>query len=333
MQRDALDVRAHLQNTSRRGVVARSSVTLIGTAVLMTALAACGGSSSSSSNGAQKLVNETFSSHRSVESGRINVSVALSALGSNGSVVRNDAFVLRLRGPFQSVGPERLPRFALLVTLRSPALTSARSLQVAATSTAGRLYIGLAGEDFLAPEATLRAFQRGYASIASASSTSGSSLPFTTLGLDPSAWLAHPRVAGTARIAGTEAVHIVAGMKVARFLAELQKLAASGGSLGLGSTAPALLSPALAPALSSSVRLARVNVDIGARDHLLRRLALRVVIVPTAKTRAALSGVRRITIGLTLGLSDVNQPQTIAAPSASQPASKLAPALERLGLR
>jgi hypothetical protein len=323
-------VRAHPPNTSRRAVVARAAGALAA-AALAVALGSCGGGGGRQT--AQTLLKDTFASHTPLASGRLDLSLALSASGSGGSLSRSDALALRLTGPFQSLGAARLPRFALKLRLRSPRIAApGHTLRAGATSTGGRLFIELAGTPFLAPASTVSSLQRGYAEASRGASAppSGSS---AALGLDPRAWLMHPRIAGSARIAGTETTHIVAAVNVTRLLADAQRLA-GGGRLGLGSAAPGsrLLSPTLASALSQSVRSARANVYAGARDHLLRRLALRVAVVPTVRTRGALGGLRRATFTLMLNLSGLNRPQAILAPRDPQPFSKLALALERLGV-
>jgi hypothetical protein len=333
LQRGApLEVRAQPPNTSRRAVVARTAGAIAAPA-LAVALGSCGAGGASQS--AQALLKDTFASHRTVSSGRIDLSLALSTSGSVGHSSRGDAFALRLTGPFQSLGPTRLPRFALKLRLRSAGLTpSGRTLRAGATSTGEKLFIELAGTPFLAPASTLSALQRGYAEAARSASASGGGSSFATLGLDPGAWLAHPRIAGSARIAGVETTHVIADVNLTRLLADAQRLSGSTGRLGLGSAAlgSRLLSPASASALSRSVRSSRVNVYTGARDHLLRRLSLRVTAVSPADTRAALGGLRRATFTMRLNFAGLNRAQAILAPSSPQPLSRLILELRRLGL-
>lgn len=330
-------MRAHLPNTSRSGVVARSAVLLLVAAVTAGALGGCGGSGSPS---AETLVNDTFASHKPAESGRVRLSFVLSTVSSRGARGASDVLAVRLRGPFQSLGPARLPRFALQIALSSRGRRSSgrpsapRTLRAGVTSTAGALFVELAGTQFLAPPATVQALLQGYAQASGTASSSPGGSPLARLGLDARGWLVHPRVAGPARVAGAETTHIVAGVDVARFLADMRKLSAAVAPLALGAGTPGsgLLSPALAAALSSSVRSARANIYTGARDHLLRRLSLALAIAPTARTRPSLGGLRLATLRLLFGLTDLNQPQRILAPSNPQPFTKLLPALERLGL-
>ena len=340
-------MRAHLPNTSRRAVVARSALTSRrtgrwalarrGTLALLLAsawtlgLAACGSGSPS----AVSLVSDTFSSHKPIESGRIDLSFVVSPLGSSGSSAAGRSFSLRLQGPFQSLGPARLPRFALALTLTS----AGHTLNAGATSTSGQLFIELAGAAFVAPAATVQALQQGYAKATSTASSAASRSTFAALGLDPGEWLAHPLRAGTVDIAGAETTHVTAALNVARFLADAEKLSGAGIALGLGggsgggsgSGGLSLLSPAGISALSTAVRSSHVDLYTGAHDHLLRRLALSAAISTTPATRAALGGLGSADLMLVLQFTGLNQPQTIAAPSHPQPISQLLPALERLG--
>ncbi|MCW3057713.1 MAG: hypothetical protein JWO21_1682 [Solirubrobacterales bacterium] len=331
LQLGALEVRAHLPNTSRRAVVARTAGAIAAPA-LAVALGACGAGGGSQSP--QALLNDTFASRRAVASGRIDLSLALSTRRSGGNRSRGGAFALRLAGPFQSLGPARLPRFALKLSLRAAGLTpSGPTLRAGATSTGEKLFIELAGTPFLAPASTLSALQRGYAEAGRGTSGSAGGSSFATLGLDPGMWLARPRIAGSARITGVETTHVIADVNVPRLLADAQRLSGAVAGLGLGSSrsGPRPLSPALASALASSVRSSRANVYTGARDHLLRRLSLRVSAVAAPGTRAALGGLQRATFTIRINLTALNRAQAILAPSNPQPLARLIVELKRLG--
>jgi hypothetical protein len=317
------EVRAHPPNTWRRALVAR---TLLVAVPLAAFLAGCGASSPPS---AQTLLSETFQSHKSIESGRLELSLALSPAVSAGSPSSSGTFALQVRGPFQSVGPARLPRFELQLSLRG-----ALTLQAGATSTAGKLFIELAGQQFLAPASTVAALQRGYAQAGGASSPAQARSPLAALGLDPRRWLVHPQLAPGATVGGVKTVHIRAALNASRFLADAQRLSETGGALGLAAAGRgALLAPAWLSALSSgSVRSGRVEVYAGARDHLLRRLSLSAILAPSSQTHAARGALGGARLTFALQLTGLNQSQAISAPSNPQPIARLIAALERLGV-
>jgi hypothetical protein len=276
------------------------------------------------------LVSDTFTSHKPIESGRIGLTFALTPTASAGAPAAGRPFQLSLQGPFQSLGPTRLPRFALALTLTS----AGHALQAGATSTSGQLYLELAGTYFTAPAETVAALQHGYAQATHSSSSAASQSTFAALGVDPGEWLVRPRIAGSATIAGTQTTHVTGELDLTRFLADAEKLAGAGGALGLGgsgSSGLSLLTPAGIKALTGSLRSARVDLYTGTSDHLLRSLSLGATLATTPQTRAALGGLGGAKLALTLQFAAVNQPQAIAGPSNPQPITELLPALERLG--
>ncbi len=268
---------------------------------------------------ARSLLRETFAAHQPIESGRIDFSLALSSTGRGAP---EELFSVHLRGPFQSLGPARLPRFALLVDVSSRELgsangaTGATALSLGATFTGRQLFVEQEGRPFLAPVSAVRALEQGYAQATRSPSTASGSSNYAALGVDPSEWLLSPALAGSTRVAGAETVHIVAGLNVARFLADAAKLAGAGRALGLGAgQGSELLSPASIAALSRSVRSARVDMYTDAHDHLLHRLVVSASIATTAQTRPVLGGLRAADLTLVLQLAALNQPQAIVAPA------------------
>jgi hypothetical protein len=271
-------------------------------------------------------LNETFSSHKPISSGLLDVTFALSGRAGARAAAAPGSFSLHLAGPFQSAGTGRFPQFALALSLRS----SGRTLSVGAVSTARRLYLELGGVAFLAPAAATRALERGYAQVSGGSFPRGPRSTFATLGIDPAAWLTHASRSGSAKLAGVDTVHLLAGLDTARFLADAERLSGAAGMLaGQGA---GLLTPARAEALSASLRSGRVDIYTGARDHMLRRLALSAAVATTPAARVALGGLVDGTLTFVLQFAQLGRPQTIAAPAHPQPLSRLEPALERLGL-
>jgi hypothetical protein len=272
------------------------------------------------------VVKQTFSPGSPIQSGRLAVNFGLSASRRRGSQTHRESFQLHMKGPFQSLGAGRAPRFALTVALRSSAVP--RTLHATVTSTGAQLFIGLDGRQFLAPPASARALQQGYARASGGSASTGGS-PLAALGLDPAAWLVNPRIAGSRTLGGVQTTHVVAGLNVSRFLADASALSSAAAPIGLGAArqGPGVAASALAGAPPGAFRVKRVDLFSGAKDHLLRRLALRLTLVATPQSRAALGDLRRATLTLVLGLSALNQPQKIAAPRHARPFSELAPLL------
>jgi hypothetical protein len=317
-------VRSHTENTLRRALVA-----LAGLAALLAtaALAGCGGGAKQS---AQGLLRQTFESAKPIRSGQIEVSLALDPTGSGAPRSPDEGFALHLAGPFQGLGLAGLPRFALQFSLRS----AGRTLQGGATSTAGALFIELAGEQLRAPASAVAALEQGYATaIRTARSVHrGAGSGLASVGFDPARWLVHPMLSGTTTLAGTKTIHILAGVNATRFLADAERLSSAAAALGVGRTG-ALLSGSQFSALSTSATAARAELYVGARDHLLRRLSLSVALTSSARRPSvARSALRRgAHITLLLQFMALNQPQEIRAPRNPRGVSELLPALGRLG--
>jgi hypothetical protein len=90
------------------------------------------------------------------------------------------------------------------------------------------------------------------------------------------------------------------------------------------------LSPTVITELAKSIKSAHVDVYTGQGDHLLRRLEVSATVSGTPQTQAILGGLSTADVKLLLEFSDLNKPQTIAAPSNPQPPSQLLPALQQL---
>ncbi|HEY1458090.1 MAG TPA: hypothetical protein VGF15_06195 [Solirubrobacteraceae bacterium] len=290
--------------------------------VLACALAGCGGSQQS----AQSIVDETFHSPKQIDSGQLSLSFHLQ--GSGLSSLSRPVSV-QVAGPFESLGDGRLPRFALGLDLA----TGGQALHAGAVSAAGKVFVQLQGISFQAPPSTVAALQQSYAQSSRRAASQRPST-FSSLGVDPGAWLEHPVKAGTSMVGGARTIHLVAALNLARFLADASRLSGAGGTLGLsGATAaPGLLSAQQSQALVKSLSAARVDLYSGADDHLLRRLVVHASVLTSASARSVLGGLRSATLTLTLQLANLNERQRISAPSNARPISQLISVLQQTGL-
>jgi hypothetical protein len=278
----------------------------------------------------QSLLHDAFAPRTPAASGRIDLALRVVTLGARGSGQPREMFALRLIGPFRRLGPGRLPSFALQLYVRSGA-AGPPALDAGITSAAGQLFVKLAGKEFRAPPATARALEQGYAE-AGAGSNAANGTPASAAGLDAAGWVVHPRIVGSAHVAGTATTRILADMNLARFLSDVQKLSTAAGplALGPGSQGSSLLATALAAARSGQLRGAHLNVYTGTHDHLLRRLGVTVAVGPSRRAGGS-AAVRAATIALVVQLTELNRPQTISTPSNPRPASELPAALAQLG--
>lgn len=311
-------VRALSKNTTSRAMVALLALG----AALVPVLAGCGGSSKESP---QALLSDTFSSHHQISSGRLTLSFVVLASGSSAST---KPLSVRLSGPFESRREGALPRFALKLDLTA----GGHALAAGATATGSALYVQLAGTWFSTPSSTYRALEEGFAKATRQSSSQKVHSTFSSLGIEPARWLSNPSRAGTATVGGTQTVHLTAEVDVPAFLADVSKLSQAGSALGLGSPVPgaASVSPAVVGELAKSIRSAHVDVYTGESDHTLRRLEVGATVAGTAQTRSLLGGLSTAQVHVLIEFADVNEPQSISAPSNPQPPTQLLPALEQL---
>jgi hypothetical protein len=306
-------------------------VALVALALLAAgALGGCGGGGvTQSTQSAQALVQEAFESRQPIDSGRMKLSAALSGTGSGDHGTRRlTLFSALVQGAFQSLGPTRLPSFALLIDVSGAAHAQglggrSGTVGFGATASGGQLFLELDGSWFVAPAGAMRALERGYRQTAGGGAA-GSPTPPAVFGIDPGRWLTSPALAGTARIAGEPTLHLTAGLDAQRFLADAQALLANGGALALGSAGGSTwLTPARLATLSRSLRSARVEVFVGAHDHRLRRLSVSASLRTDARTRSALDGLHTARLTFVLEFADLDRPQTIAAPRDPQPLAAL----------
>jgi hypothetical protein len=142
---------------------------------------------------------------------------------------------------------------------------------------------------------------------------------FSRFGVDPKTWLTNVSNEGTTDVEGTEAIQIHGDADIAKIVEDLQKVQEQTGST------TQQLTPEQIDQLTSSVESASIDVYSGVDDHLLRRLAVSLEITPPEGTGEISSA----NVDFSVTLSDVNQAQTISAPSNPKPISDL---LSQLGI-
>jgi hypothetical protein len=308
-----------------KNTILRATVALLAIVSCAWLISACGGSAGS----AQSLLEDTFSGHTQIESGNVNLSFALSAAGKS---TATKPLAVSLSGPFENAGAGKLPRFALRLQLGA----AGHALNAGAISTGSALFVQLAGTWFSTPESTYKALEQGYAQATKTASTAKARSTFAALGIEPGHWLSNPTQVGSTTIAGAPTVHLTASVNIPAFLADVSKLSQAGGALGLGSPVPGAststgtLSPTVITELAKSIKSAHVDVYTGQGDHLLRRLEVSATVSATPQTQALLGGLSIAQVKVLLEFSDLNKPQTIAAPPNPQPPSQLLPALQQL---
>jgi hypothetical protein len=235
----------------------------------------------------------------------------------------------RLTGPFAAAEAKgELPRFALNATLTS----GARTESAGATWTGEKGYATLDGVSYEVPSLLVQSFG---GSLQQAS-------PQTAL--DVSRWVTNPRNEGAADVAGVETVKLTGGVDVKAFLADVEKLSASLGSLQgmLGGGGHKLsLTPADRRQAADAVKDGTVEVYTGAEDSILRRLVVSATIegkpvpsgrpsdsagatmpVPSGRPSDSAGATTRVSLELTL--AKVGEDVSISDVRGARPFSELA---------
>ena len=288
---------------------------MLATAVVGAAVAACG--SSGSSGQASTLLSQTFSGKHTVNSGNVNVSLSVNPSGSS---TLKGPITLSFGGPFASLGTGRLPKSNFTVSVS--ALGRAGSLGILSTGTAG--YVTVSGTSYQLPPATFQQLESSFSSLASSSGGGSGSGALGKLGIDPLHWLVNPTVVGNESVSGTSTTHIRAGINVQALLNDLNTFLGKAPSLGVSGLGkvPSSISPASRQRIAHELRQPRVDVWTGTSDKTLRKLAISLVLPVTGQLSSLLGGLSSARILLTMRYADLNQPQTISAPSSVAPYSQ-----------
>jgi hypothetical protein len=294
----------HTRNTSRSPWLRRGL--LLSAVVAALALAACGSSSSGSgsSGGAQSLLKQTFASGKPVKSGVLGISFTLTPSGSS---TFTTPISFSINGPFQSRGAGKLPQSNFTIAIS--ALGRKGQLGIISTGTGG--YITLQGAAYQLPAADFQRLESGFSSVG-ASSQGGGGL--SALGINPQHWLTNASVMGSDTIGGTDTTHIRSGVNVTALLQDINTLLGKASN-STGTTLPSSIPPATRQKIAASIKNATVDIWTGKSDKVLRKMSLSVTVPVTGRLSTLAGGMTSAGIGFTLQYSNVNQPQTISAPT------------------
>jgi hypothetical protein len=278
------------------------------------AIAACGSSSGtgSSTGNVQSLLAQTFSKGHTVKSGVLGFSLSIDPTGSS---TLTTPIVLSLNGPFQSRGTGKLP--ASDFTVGISALNKHGSLGVISTGTNG--YVTLQGAAYRLPQSDFQRLESSFSSVGSSGSSSG----LSGLGINPQHWLKNASVVGTETLNGAQTTHIRSGVDVTALLSDLNTfLAKTAKSTSGSANIPSAIPAATQQKIAAAVRNAQVDIWTGANDKTLRKLVLSLTVPVSGQTSTVLGGMSSAGIGLTIQYSNLNQAQTISAPSSVKPYSQ-----------
>ena len=271
----------------------------------------CGSSSSPDANG---LLRQTFSGSHTVNSGNLNFAITISPSGSK---TLTSPITINFGGPFESQGKGKLPKSNFVISFTAQGKTG--SLGILSTGSAG--YVTLQGTSYQLPASTFQKLESSFASLASSPGGSGGSGALSKLGIDPMHWLTSPSVVGSENVGGADTTHIRAGVNVDALLTDLSTFLQKASSLGVSGAPkiPTGISAASRQRIAAAVKNPTFDVWTGTGDKTVRKLAIRLTLPITGQASTALGGLSAADIGLTMQYANLNQPQSIGAPTSVRP--------------
>ncbi len=273
----------------------------------------CGDSGGDGGSGADtgKLLSDTFSAAKPVNSGRLKLGINVRADGIEGVP---SPLTVRLGGPFQKVAADKPPKFDFTVSLA----TRDGRFSIGIISTGSQGWVKLGQRAFTLPDAQFK-------QLAGKDGASAGGLPgnLGTLGIDPRGWIRDVQDEGVETLEGTKVIHLSADVDVPGLVKDLDKLLSTAGGTGLNAIAGLPTGIGKNGAIAKSVKSAGVDIWTGEQDHQLRRITIKL----NLDTPAQQDG----TVALDLAVTGLNESQPIGPPANPRPLSELSAALAVLG--
>jgi uncharacterized membrane protein YgcG len=305
-------------------VFRRSRLFLLLTFVVpVLALAACGGDSGggSSDESAQQLIDQTFSGKKNVDSGKVNLdlSAKLEATGLASSQLEGP-ISLKLTGPFQSQGEDKLPEVDFDLTVSA----GGQKFTAGAVTTQNQAFISYQGTDYRIPQGQFERYKRQVERDASRNNGRQNQFDLAALGVNPKKWLENPKKEGEEEVGGANTVHVSSDVNIGALLDDLNNLIRRAGNLGLESDqVPQRLSERTKRQIEDSVKNARFDLWSGKDDKIMRRLQIEFSFDLPQDLQDQAQGVSGGTVKIKVEVSDLNKDQTIQVPEKARPLSEL----------
>jgi hypothetical protein len=282
---------------------------------------ACGGSDddkATSSSDVNQLLKDTFSKG-SPQSGKLHLALRVDGSGAGAAT---GPITASLDGPFASEGSGKLPKFAIDAAFAA----AGRNIKAGATSTSDKGFLSLQGQDYAVSDDVFKQFKASYEQAMKQASSNGSKKSsLATLGIDPSKWLTNPKNAGDAKVGDTDTIKITGDVNIDRMLDDVSKATAQARSLGVQGfqNLPSQLTPEQRQQIAKEIKNLKVEIYTGKDDSMLRRMHLTLGLANGSSGNA--------NVDFDLSYTDLNEDQSIEAPSNPKPFDQLVSQLQALG--
>ncbi len=286
------------------------------------AIAACGSSSSNNGENPQKVVNEA--TLKGIKSANLNLTLGVKVEGAQGGNLNVD-----LSGPFQTEAKGQLPEFDLKAKVNGSLGGKNVDFEGGLTLLSEKAYVDYKGTEYEVEPTTFSfvksAIERNeHSANSQSSSAAATECQEAASNLKVANFVEHLTNEGSADVGGTSTTHVSGELNVPGAVDALVKLTENPACSSQLSAAqgqiPGVAELAKAKGqLESALKSAHIDLYVGS-DHIVRRITTDLTIEPP---NGAASGAKKVELNLDLALSDVNQPQTINAPSGAKPLNEL----------
>lgn len=287
------------------------------------ALAACGGDDGGGDEDPTEVLEATFSTDQEpVDSGVFDVTVDLAAEGGD-----NDGdFTASLGGPFQS-GGDGVPSFDIDASIDLESAVQDISGEAGLTSTGDAAFVSFQDTNYEIPAEAFTQFAESFTQLQAqteAENAEANGNLLSQIGVDPTNWLTNTSNEGDEDVEGTETVHISGDADVPKLVEDIQTIA-ENAPRAARQVSPAELDQL--DQLGDIIDSAEFDIYSGKDDNVLRKFEASIDLTPPEDSGADTPD--NVTLDFAVTLSELNEPQEIAAPSDPQPLQGL---LDQLGV-
>ena len=279
------------------------------------ALAACGGGDDSDAD-PQTVLEDTFQNDETVDSGVFDLDLDISAEGENAGNVE-----ISLGGPFQG-GGKGVPQFDITGELSAETPQGDLDFSGGLVSTGESAFVNFQDTDYEVPQELFDQFATSLEQVRAQTQgqANKSSNFLESLGIDPTNWLTNLENEGTEDVEGTETIHISGQADVSGLLEDIRRIADRAGPAADQITGDQLAQ------IEESIQSADFDVYSGEDDNVLRKVTASLEVAPSEETAGAPDS---LTVDFSLTFSEVNEEQSISAPTDAEPLRGL---LEQFGV-